>query len=421
MSTPNYEKLSLSVGKVFTPGAPVNVLDLFAGRREQISSILDAVSQRGFHAVLYGDRGVGKTSLANVLSFIMRDHGEPILFLRTNCDSKDTFSSLWKKIFDDLLVARMKHAVGFNSQDTLVQEHLLHSLPVELRPDDVRRVLTELGQGGTVVVALDEFDRLQDRTVPNLTADTIKALSDSGAPATLLLIGVADSVDQLIESHRSVERALVQIPMPRMSKEETEQIVLKGIKTLGMQIDFKVLSEIAGMSQGLPYVTHMVALYSVRAALIRQSLIIGREDVQKGIAKSLEQWQQSIISAYHEATKSHQPDHLYREVLLACALAEADEKSFFTAAAVRTPLRAIARPNLDIPNFARHLKEFSETRRGKILQREGENRRLRYRFVSPLMRPYIIMRGVSSGLLSADIQENLVMADERKQGAPLKA
>ena len=52
------------VAEVFTPGAPIDSLDLFAGRIEQIKDVLTAVVQRGQHLVLYGERGVGKTSLA---------------------------------------------------------------------------------------------------------------------------------------------------------------------------------------------------------------------------------------------------------------------------------------------------------------------------------------------------------------------
>lgn len=61
---PNFVDLSMQAGQVFTPGSPVNERDLFSGRIEQIQSVLDAVTQRGYHAVLYGERGVGKTSLA---------------------------------------------------------------------------------------------------------------------------------------------------------------------------------------------------------------------------------------------------------------------------------------------------------------------------------------------------------------------
>ena len=175
-----------------------------------------------------------------------------------------------------------------------------------------------------------------------------------------------------------------------------------------MKITKEAVAEIVRLSQGLPYVTHMLSLYTARAALDSEALTISSSAVDAGIKASLEQWQESIKTAYYDATRSHQPDHLYKEVLLSCALAEVDDKSFFTAASVRGPLRIIAeRPEFDIPNFARHLKEMSEQRRGKILVREGETRRLRYRFVNPLMRPYVIMRGVADGLLTQDKRNSI--------------
>jgi hypothetical protein len=214
---------------------------------------------------------------------------------------------------------------------------------------------------------------------------------------------VADSVDQLIEGHRSIERSLVQVQMPRMSDQEVSQIVQKGVQRLGMKVTGEAEASIVRLSQGLPYVAHMLSLYTARSALDEGSLSISSSSVDAGIKASLEQWQESIKTAYYEATRSHQPDHLYKEVLLSCALADVDDKSFFTAAAVRGPLRIIAnRPELDIPNFSRHLKEMSQDRRGRILFREGETRRLRYRFVNPLMRPYVIMRGAAEGLLTQE-------------------
>ena len=69
------------------------------------------------------------------------------------------------------------------------------------------------------------------------------------------------------------------------------------------------------------------------------------------------------------------------------------------AADVREPLRVFTGRGYDIPNFARHLKELSETGRGDMLKRVGEKRRFRYRFNSPLIRPFIIMKGLSTGLI----------------------
>jgi Cdc6-like AAA superfamily ATPase len=367
--------------------------------------IMEAVSQRGFHSVLYGDRGVGKTSLANVLPDFLKEVGANVLIARANADFSDDYSTLWRKVLQEVTVLEVREGIGFDAAQKQSVRRLIDEMPDVLRPDDVRRALAAIGQQVTLVIVIDEFDRLREKAVTALVADTIKTLSDSATPATVVLIGVADSVDGLIEGHRSIERSLVQVPMPRMSRSEIEQIVQKGVERLGMTITTEALGEITRLSQGLPYVTHMLSLYSVRAALDGQSLKVATSSVEGGIKKSLEQWQESIKTTYYDATKSHQPDHLYKEVLLACALADVDEKSFFTAAAVRNPLKVVVGRDLDIPNFARHLKEFSGDKRGNVLVREGETRRLRYRFVSPLMRPYIIMRGVADGLLTQEKRE----------------
>ena len=395
-----YAAAEFQVGSVFTPGAPINERDLFSGRIPQVRSIIQAISQRGYHAVLFGERGVGKTSLSNVLAGFLSDVEKSYLLPRVNCDSMDTFSSLWRKALQDIVISKKRQGIGFNAQEIETAESVIADLPEQVTPDDVRRVLSELSKGVVLVVVFDEFDRIQDRTVTVAMADTIKTLSDYSVSATILLIGVADSIDELIEEHQSIERAIVQVPMPRMSPQETKQIVLNGLARLSMEIDSDSLDEIASLSQGLPYITHLLALQSVRAALAEKNLKIESVHVETGMRSALDQWQQSIKHSYYAATKSQQPDNIFKEVLLACALAEIDDLGYFSAAAVRTPLNIITGHGYDIPNFARHLKEFSEAGRGPILERVGTVRRLRYRFRSPLMRPYIVMRGFADGLLT---------------------
>jgi Cdc6-like AAA superfamily ATPase len=385
MALPQFLGRSFNAGNVFTPGAPINERDLFAGRLTEIRKIMEAISQRGYHAVLYGERGVGKTSLSNVLSAFLADNGtSAFLVPRVNCDASDTYSSVWYKVFQDISISRKKPGVGFGSDEIEETYYITETLPAILSPDDVRRALIELSTDLVLIIIFDEFDRLQDNTAPVLMADTIKALSDYSVPATILLIGVADTVEDLIKEHRSIERALIQIPMPRMSENEIKEIVDNGLRRLDMTVSKKAAEEIISLSQGIPYITHLLALHCSRAALSKESLKIASSHVETGISQALEQWQQSIKSAYYSATKSQQPGHLFKAVLLACALAEVDELGYFSAAAVRTPLRAITNRPYDIPNFARHLKQLSEPGRGDMLQRVGQTRRLRYRFRSPI-------------------------------------
>jgi hypothetical protein len=345
---------------------------------------------------------VGKTSLSNVLSAFIQDRSNRFLLPRTNCDASDTYSTLWRKQFQDIILTETKLGIGFNSTQIEISRRIVDGLPDQITPDDVRRTLDQLAKGLILVPVFDEFDRIRDGHVCTLMADTIKTLSDYSIDATIVVIGVADSVDELIGEHQSIERALIQIPMPRMSIEETQQIVRNGLERLQMYISDEALEELSRLSQGLPYITHLLALHSTRAASERENRELQVRDVDAGINVALDQWQQSIKSSYYHATKSQQPGHIYKEVLLACALAEADDLGYFSAADVRAPLRQITGKHYDIPNFARHLKELSEVGRGDVLSRTGETRRLRYRFNSPIMRPYIIMRGFAEQLLAKD-------------------
>jgi ABC-type molybdenum transport system ATPase subunit/photorepair protein PhrA len=47
---------------------PITQINLFAGRRDKLRDLTIAVSQDGQHPIIYGERGVGKTSLANIVA-----------------------------------------------------------------------------------------------------------------------------------------------------------------------------------------------------------------------------------------------------------------------------------------------------------------------------------------------------------------
>jgi Cdc6-like AAA superfamily ATPase len=189
---------------------------------------MDAVNQRGQHAIVFGERGVGKTSLSFVIATKIRKPGTDILTPRVNCDSADNFTTLWRKVFSAVDLIKEKPSIGF--QMTIFQESTKAAdvLPNPCGPDDVRRLLTIISDSALVVIVFDEFDRLTDETARRAMADTIKVLSDNSVPVTLVLVGVADSVDSLIAEHQSIERAMVQIPMPRMSQPECVRLLKKG-------------------------------------------------------------------------------------------------------------------------------------------------------------------------------------------------
>lgn len=373
-----------------------------------MNAMLDAISNPGHHAILFGDRGVGKTSLSNVLSGYISSKAAHFVANRVNCEPNDTFSSLWRKMLRSIEITEFKPGVGFTAKEIETRRSAIEGMPRLIAADDVKRVVDDISRGLILVLIFDEFDRIRNEVVRTQMADTIKMLSDFRVQATVVLIGVADSVDQLIAEHQSVERALIQIPMPRMSAGEVAEILSRGLSKAGMTAVGNVESDIKSFSQGLPYVAHLLSLHSARAALRKKSLVIDSSHVAEALKGALDQWQQSIRSSYYEATKSPQPGHMYREVLLACAVAPIDEFGFFAAADVREPLRAITgNKKLAISSFSKHLRELSAGGRGQILQCVGEARRFRYRFTGPLMRPYITMRSFADGVAGSELLSKL--------------
>lgn len=65
----DWDSLRFEANQYFTPSAPIGVAELFAGRREQIGRLVDVVGERGRHAIIYGEPGVGKTSIAQIVRY----------------------------------------------------------------------------------------------------------------------------------------------------------------------------------------------------------------------------------------------------------------------------------------------------------------------------------------------------------------
>lgn len=394
--------MRVRVGQAFSPAAPVSNRDLFAGRTEKMESLVDVVFETGQHAVIYGERGVGKTSLASIMGDVFADH-ETKLSIRVNCITHDTFTTVWRKILDEIELYLQMEA------DPQTVAPILDVIRATIGrdvivPNDIRKVLRVLAPIKECVFFIDEFDILSDRMVARQFADLIKVLSDQLIPATLVIIGIADDVDQLLTEHGSIQRSLVLIHMPRMSREEIKEIVERGLQMLEMTIDSEALELIAHLSQGFPHYTHLVAQAAARVALEEDRHDISLGDVRGALEKVSDRIHTSITDAYAQATASSR-DALYPEVLMASALTKCDERGFFSAADVREPLTAIMGRPYDIPTFARHLNALSEEERGPILQKVGEARRYRYRFADPLLQPYVIMQGVAAGTITVDILE----------------
>lgn len=408
MTVEEWDILAAKTSEVFTPSAPIDEKKLFAGRIEQLRQVIDAVNQKGQHAIIFGERGVGKTSLANIITKIFSPT-EDRIGIRINADNADNYNTLWRKVFDEIRILGKTKRMGFEASEEYNKVPLSDALiesEKEITPGIIRQTLSIISSYAHIVIIIDEFDRLKEGISRTAIADTIKTLSDHSMNVTLILVGVADSVDELIKEHQSIERALKQIQMPRMSNEELKMIVDYGLNFLGMTINEDAKKHITLLSQGLPHYTHLLCLHSVRQAIDAKTKNIALEHVESAISKAIQQAQQTTLSAYHKAITSPRKDTIFVQVLLACALAKTDDLGYFAAADVRGLLSQIMKKKYEIYGFSRHLNDFCEAERGSILCKIGKKRSYRFRFRNPLMQPFVTMQGVASKLIDKSILES---------------
>ena len=392
-----YQRAAL-LSQSFSPSSPINDAALFAGRFDERQDIVQAIVQSGQHVIIFGERGVGKTSLANILKDQFT--GGSVVAVRVNCAASDDYTSVWRNVLAEIRVSLERGRVGFAGEPRIQKTDLAALHPGDrITPADVRKYLDAAGQGCILIVIIDEFDRLAASHAA-LFADTIKTLSDQFVPATLILVGVGSTVDQLIRDHASLERALVQVQMPRMSDHELREIIESGLARVRMTIEPPALRHIVRLSQGLPHYTHLLGLYSARAALERESEQVCGSDLRAAIKRSVEKAQASIKKLHYEATASPRRDSIYAMVLLASALARPDEMSYFAAADVRDSLQKITNKPYKIQAFSQHLNDFCDSSRGPLLEKTGLPRKFRFRFVNPLMQPYVIMHGLANGMIA---------------------
>ncbi|MCZ0933506.1 MAG: AAA family ATPase [Oligoflexia bacterium] len=387
-----YTKKLQVLNSVFVPSAPIEVKDIFSGRNKQIQSCLDALFQKGRHVVLYGDRGIGKTSFANIIKLILlHDH----CVVKLNCDSQDTFESLWKKVFNRIFVTyrQKQQPIGLSSKEHNVDERIsLSSLVME--NGELKLNFLENGlklAPEKLIVIFDEFDRLGESFNQMQFVDQIKNISDNYSGITLVFVGVAENVNNLIGKHPSIERNLKQIHLPAMTYEELKNICITGLQKAEMKMEDDVIEQIVKFSCGFPHFVHLLCFNSCKSAVFEQKEEVDKRHLNLAVQQSVDETSESLREAYQKATLATK-DNIFPQVLWACSRVPEDENGTFQANDLVGILSDILEKQIQIQGFSYHLGKLCSKERGNILVSVGPSNRKRYKFKVPLMKAFVKLK-----------------------------
>ena len=387
------------VRNVFTPHTPINQENLFRGRITEVQQILSTLNTPGQHVLLFGDRGVGKSSLANIASSkLIKIAGKDLVIKR--CSKPDSFSTIFEsalmKCGIDISIQSKNISGSFSIKGIGCQESTEYNgfMDKVQSPSWIYEKLKDLN----TLLLIDEFDSIQNKEDKHKVAELIKLLSDSNSSFKIFVVGIAESAEELTAGHPSVQRCLKEIKLSKMSQRELVDIINSGSAKLKLNFTRDAKFRICRLSSGYPHFTHLISLKSAEGAIINEVTDIDIDDVNEAIEKSILDCENSLRQSYDETVKSSSTMIVYRKILYATALCY-DE--FIRSKSIRFIYNLIFDEEITQQRLNQYLSKLVSNSNDKILRRLTKGV---YRFTDPRMSSYI--RLVQSDMYS-DKEESI--------------
>ena len=320
------------LGRHLTPSAHITSPERLFGRERKLTQIGRAFNSLGRHIFIYGDRGVGKTSLALTAAYLQQNSSnDPVYVL---CSEHGTFADTIYAIGCQAipLKERLEKAgnrphfsaqfAGFGGAYQPSSTSTANFEP----PTDINSAMdivkyAKERSGGTLVVVIDEFERLTSQQDKNLFAEFINSFSSVDTDVKFILCGIGSTVDELLGAHASAFRKLETVELERLRHDELWKIISSVAQELGVTVEKEILIRIGLLSDGFPHYVHLIgeSLFWSMYDDINVVSACNAQHFQDGVSGALERTEAVHKSAYLRATQKTKNTSDYEVALWALA------------------------------------------------------------------------------------------------------
>jgi hypothetical protein len=320
------------VNEVVSPSRPVLSLEHLKGREQQLKRIQQAMFATGRNIFIYGERGVGKSSLAATAA--NEWCGEKGCYIDISCAPDTTVLSMIATIATQAInKSRLKRKkvknslqVGFKwftFKRESENENINFNNEIKCLSDGIE-TLKELSEffDDELVVVVDEVDRIREVDEVEKFADFLKQLGDKRVEVKFIFTGIADTLDEILGSHRSAIRQLETIELPKLSWDARWAIAIEALKAFDIEIDRSIYIRIALISDGYPFYVHLIIERLLWLLFDKPSQVdkVEWDDYHAAIDLAIDTIHTELSRPYEKAINQRSQD--YEEVVWATIVAE---------------------------------------------------------------------------------------------------
>lgn len=400
------EKLST----VVNAATPIRSIQHLKGREQQLQEIERALYAVGRHIFIYGDRGVGKSSLAATAAYQYQSTDAEPIFVSGSPD--DTFQSVIANI---AVQALGRSKVEYRkSQESLSMEFrgLKWTTGYEISTTDLEAQIKSIGDATELLkqvaqkhsekpsVVLDEFDTIPDSAERAKFASLLKQLGDQSVGIKFFITGIGHSCEELLGAHQSAHRQLATIELLRLGWEGRREIVEDAALAFGLELNVNVNWRIALISDGYPYYVHLLIEKILWAAFDSESEepALGWNEFNTGLRVAIRETNAELRQPYEKAVLQQSSE--FENIVWSTA--DGDDLFRSLDSMFMSYQRVVSARDghleVDRSKYTKLVGKLRDISHGSIL-RQITGRRGWYEYKEKMIRGYVRMQAEANGVL----------------------
>ena len=368
----------LTPGNVFRPGKlPINPGNVYASRGSSETDFKKSL-RRGFIPLVFGEYGVGKTSMARHV--VKNTYSEDSLVnIESAADKElsDIFTRCLEKI--GYTVERkqteqssrssslkqggeisggmswLKAKILSKRDNTTTSGKTIEKELVVTSPTDSK--IIEICEENEIILLIDEIHKSNDSFLDDLVK-FIKAYGNSNCEKfKIILLGTSSDPSKLVQRDPGIDRLIEDLHLRSMEENERTNLVVSGMNDLAINIEEVAQNHLVSVCVGSPNILQYLCLESSETAFERSPRNLTAIDVDLAVKEYVEKKESRLYRTYMQAIENTGSKRYRKQILR--AMSEIEDE-YVTMEQIRQKVEIylnVTVRNTDLSGALRALKE----------------------------------------------------------------